>query len=218
MLGPGTLCEELDILDLKAAERCKRELTVHLLDAPELIENRAEVDADSLVGLWPIFSHGDGHTFYYWPSRRRFLAHYHDPDILEDTGGSLAQAINVALDANFHFVPEDFSPVYWKPPSEFRMQFGRCGRKLTPEQFLAASGSVPKASHVYSGGRRADMIWAEEYSHLHFTCNNNEGSDVGPTADARFYCFQESQKNRDLAESLRLMAQSLGLEIYERAA
>src|SRR5437763_1888414 len=92
MLGAGTLCEELDIFDLMGAERCKRELTVHLLDAPELIENRAEVDADSLAGLWPIFSHGDGHTFYYSPSRRRFLAHYHDPDILEDTGGSLAQA------------------------------------------------------------------------------------------------------------------------------
>jgi hypothetical protein len=122
----------------------------------------------------------------------------------------------VALAANCHFVPEDFSPVYWKPCSVFEMQLSAFGRSTSPEQFLAATDSVPKASHVYCGSRRADMIRAEEYSHLHFI--SAAGGDIGPVADARFYCFQPSQKNRDIAQSLRCLAKSLRLEIYEPAA
>ena len=216
ILGAGTLCEELTVLDLKEAERIKEGVTVHVSNALEMIDNRAGLDAETISRLLPIFSHGDGHTFYYCPSRGRFIVHYHDPDILEDIGSSLSQAINVALDANFHFVPENFSPVYWKPHSLFAMQFSAFGRRISPDQFLAASDSVAKASHVYCGSRRADMIWAEEYSHLHYI--SAEGGDVGPVADARFYCFQHSQKTRDISQSLRSLAKSLRLEIYEHAA
>jgi hypothetical protein len=213
MLGAGMFCEELDVLDLEAAERLKKDVTAHVWNHLDLIDNRAALDYRTLSGLWPIFHHGDGHLFYYCPPRRRFIAHYHDPDILEEIGSSLSQAINVALDANFHFVPEDFSPVYWKPRSIFRMQFGTFGRTITPDQFLAASERVPNASHIYCGGSRADMFWDAEYSHLHFTFS--EGGDLGPIADARFYCFQESQKNRDIAESLRSVAKGLRLDVNE---
>src|SRR5262245_57917161 len=81
ILGAGTLCEELVVLDVKAAERCKNDVTVHLSNALETIDNRAGLDAEAISRLWPIFSHGDGHVFYYCSSRRRFTAHYHDPDI-----------------------------------------------------------------------------------------------------------------------------------------
>ena len=216
IMGAGTLCEELDVLDVEAAERLKKEVTAHVASALDLIDNRAELEAKDIFCLWPIFNHGDGHTFYYCASRRRFIAHYHDPDSLEDMGGSLWQAINVALDANYHFVPEDFSPVYWKPHCSFTIRFGASGRRITPEQFLAASHSVPKPSHVYCGTRRADLIWAEEYSHLHY--ESMDGGDVDPIADARFYCFQPSQNHPDIVGSLRLLARSLQLDLYEHAA
>jgi len=216
ILGAGTLCEELDVLDLKGAERIKEGVTVHVSNALEMIDNRAGLDPETVSRFWPIFSHGDGHTFYYCPSRGRFTAHYHDPDILEDIGSSLSQAINAALDANFHFVPEDFSPVYWKPRSLFAMRFGAFGRRISPEQFLAATKGVPEADHVYCGTRRADLIWTQEYSHLHYV--TVDGGDVGPIADARFFCFQPSQKTQDIMQSLRLLAKRLQLDIdYEHA-
>ena len=211
ILGAGQLCEELNVFDLKRAERWKKDVTLHLSSALAMIDNRAGLDAETVSRLWPVFSHGDGHTFYYCPSRKRFTAHYHDPDILEDIGSSLCQAINAALDANFHFVPEDFSPVYWKPSALFAMQFGGYDRRISPEQFLAASNGVPEPSHVYCGSRRADLIWAKEYSHLHYVML--EGGDVGPIADARFYSFQPSQKTQQIMESLRLWAENLQLDI-----
>jgi hypothetical protein len=47
----------------------------------------------------------------------------------------------------------------------------------------------------------------------------DDGSEVAPIADARFFCFQASQKNRDIMESLRFVAKSLQLDVdYENAA
>src|SRR5436190_23756433 len=146
ILGGGQLCEELNVFDLEGAERWKHDLPIS--DALEYIDNRSGLDAKTVSCLWPVFSHGDGHTFYYCPSEKRFVAHYHDPDILEDIGNSLFQAINAALDANFNFVPEDFSPAYWKPRSLYAMQFGGFGRSISPQQFLAMSkGVVAEPSH-----------------------------------------------------------------------
>lgn len=210
LLGGGQLCEELHVFDLKNAERWKNDVTVRISNALERMDNRAGLDAEAVSRLWPVFSHGDGHMFYYCPTRKRFTAHYHDPDILEDIGASLPQAINAALDANFHFVPEDFSPVYWKPSSSFVMRFG-ARRKITPRQFLAASTGVPEPSHVYCGRSRADIIWAKEYSHLHYKML--DGGDVGPIADARFYSFQTSQESQAIGESLGVLAETLTLRL-----
>src|SRR5262245_17360254 len=196
ILGGGQLCEELDVFDLEGAERWKEALPIS--EALEFIDNRSGLNAESVSSLWPVFSHGDGHTFYYCSAEDRFVAHYHDPDVLEDIGRSLFQATNAALDANFNFVPEDFSPVYWKPRSLYAMRLGGYGRRISPEQFVAASQEVAEPSHVYCGSRRGDLIWAKQYSHLHYVLVD-EG-ELGPTVDARFYSLQPSPEVEHITE------------------
>ncbi len=139
------------------------------------------------------------------------MAHYHDRDILENIGNSLFEATNAALDANFNFVPEDFSPVYWKPRSLHAMWFGGIGRRITPAQFLEASKAFAVPSHTYCGSRRADLIWAKQYSHLHYVLVDE--AELGPTFDARFYSFQPSPDVENIMESLRSLARKLELDV-----
>ena len=209
ILGGGQLCEELDVYDFEGAERLKKELPIS--EALDSIDNRSGLNAEAVSCLWPVFGHGDGHTFYYCAAEERFLAHYHDPDILENIGNSLFQATNVALDANFNFIPEDFSPVYWKPRSLYNIWFGGCGHRISPEQFLAAIKEVAEPSHMYCGSGRGDIIWANQYSHLHYVMMDDV--ELGPTVDARFYSFQPSPEVDHIAENLRLLARKLELEI-----
>jgi len=212
MLGGGQLCEELRVFDFKRAEKWKNEFS--LADALEHIDNRSGLRAEKVSSLWPVFSHGDGHTFYYYAAEKRFIAHYHDPDTLESIGTQFFEAINVALDANFHSIPEDFSPVYWKPTYEFRMSLDAVGRRISPQEFFAANEGGPQPSHVYCGSRRCDLIWERLYAHLHYTLT--EGSEFGPMVGVRFSSFQASPEVNKIMENLKRSAGKLALEVYQR--
>ncbi len=63
ILGGGELCDEVDVFDPAGAERWKQDLPIS--DALEFIDNRSGLNAKTASALWPVFSHGDGHTFYY---------------------------------------------------------------------------------------------------------------------------------------------------------
>src|SRR6266481_7159698 len=126
ILGGGQLCEEVDVLEIKRAEEYKDMLS-SVADALGNIDNLSGLDEKAVLSLWAVLSEGDGDVFYYHPSENRFIAHYHDPDVLVQIGNSLSQAVNAALDANPYFVPADFSPVYWKPRSLYAMRFGGSG-------------------------------------------------------------------------------------------
>jgi hypothetical protein len=207
-LGGGDLCEEIGIYTLEDAENEKEKL--HSIIFWDGLENQADIDPESVAKLWPLFHQGDGHYFFYDPVDKTFIALYHDPDILEVVGESLPEAINVALDTNFNFVPEDFSPVYWKPRYPFTMRFQGYGT-LTPAKLFESILANPAPSHRYAGATRGDLIWADQHSHLHYVLR--EGSDLPPSVDARFYSPRKTLETAKIEEALRLAANSNNLNI-----